>query len=226
MRRAARFRSVALVGFDGSGKSTQSKLLRRALEEGPEKARVFVVHPFGRKLLRAGVSSPVLLRTTSKEKPSDRRHALIRRLVATADMMDIAIYLWLVVLRAALAALFDDREVWVVGDRSMDDVLVKHQRQGTISGKMMTKLRRLVPGFQLTIWLEVAPQVAMARDNDFELDYYEELHAAYSSAAERFGWRVVREAGRRPEEVRVRIVEELVEADLSPELPGPLRTVS
>jgi len=141
-------------------------------------------------------------------------------------MMDIAIYLWLVVLRAALAALFDDREVWVVGDRSMDDVLVKHQRQGTISGKMMTKLRRLVPGFQLTIWLEVAPQVAMARDNDFELDYYEELHAAYSSAAERFGWRVVREAGRRPEEVRVRIVEELVEADLSPELPGPLRTVS
>ena len=224
MSRVARFRSVALVGFDGSGKSTQSKLLRRVLEEGPEKARVFVVHPFGRKLLRAGVNSP-LLRSSSKEKPSDRPHALIRRLVATADMMDIAIYLWLVLLRAAFAALFGDREVWVVGDRSMDDVLVKHQKQGTLSGKMTAKLRRLVPGFQVTIWLEVAPQVAKARDNDFDLHYYEELHAAYSAAAERFGWRVVREAGQRPEEVRVKIVEELVKADLSPELPGPLRTV-
>lgn len=224
MRRAARFRSVALVGFDGSGKSTQSKLLRRVLEEGPEKALVFVVHPFGRKLLRAGVSSP-LLRSSSKEKPSDRSRTLIRRLVATADMMDIALYLWLVVLKAALAALFCDREVWVVGDRSMDDVLVKHQRQGTLSGKMTMKLRKLVPGFQVTIWLEVAPQVAKARDNDFDLHYYEELHAAYSAAAQRFGWRVVREAGRRPEEVRVQIVEELAKMNLSPELPGPLRTV-
>lgn len=142
-----------------------------------------------------------------------------------ADMMDIAIYLWLVVLWAAFAARFGDREVWVVGDRSMDDVLVKHQKQGTLSGKMTAKLRRLVPGFQVTIWLEVAPQVAKARDNDFDLHYYEELHAAYSAAAERFGWRVVREAGQCPEEVRVKIVEELVKADLSPELPGPLRTV-
>ena len=224
MRRAARFRSVALVGFDGSGKSTQSKLLRRVLEEGPEKALVFVVHPFGRKLLRAGVRSP-LLRSSSKEKPSDRSRTLIRRLVATADMMDIALYLWLVVLKAALAALFCDREVWVVGDRSMDDVLVKHQRQGTLSGKMTMKLRKLVPGFQVTIWLEVAPQVAKARDNDFDLHYYEELHVAYSAAAQRFGWRVVREAGRRPEEVRVQIVEELAKMNLSPELPGPLRTV-
>jgi hypothetical protein len=194
------------------------------LEEGPEKALVFVVHPFGRKLLRAGVSSP-LLRSSSKEKPSDRSRTLIRRLVATADMMDIALYLWLVVLKAALAALFCDREVWVVGDRSMDDVLVKHQRQGTLSGKMTMKLRKLVPGFQVTIWLEVAPQVAKARDNDFDLHYYEELHVAYSAAAQRFGWRVVREAGRRPEEVRVQIVEELAKMNLSPELPGPLRTV-
>jgi thymidylate kinase len=137
----------------------------------------------------------------------------LQRLVAVADMIDVAIYLWLVLVRGVFATLFGDREVWVIGDRSMDDVLVKHQRQGTLSSKMATLIRSLVPEFQVTIWLEVAPQVAMARDNDFELDHYEELYEAYSAAAKQFGWRVVREASRGPEGVRARIVEELAQAD-------------
>jgi thymidylate kinase len=182
----ARYRSVALVGIDGSGKSTQSKLLRRLLDEGPDKARVFVVHPFGRKLLRVGVSSP-LLQSSSDSKRLAKRPRLLHRLVAVADIMDVAIYLWLVRVRGAFATLFSDREVWVVGDRSMDDILVKHQRQGTLSSKTGALIRSLVPEFQVTIWLEVAPHVAMARDNDFELDHYEELYEAYSAAAKRFG---------------------------------------
>ena len=212
MSQLARYRSVALVGIDGSGKSTQSKLLRRLLEEGPDKTRVFIVHPFGRKLLRVGVSSP-LLQSTSDMKRLEKRPRLLHRLVAVADMMDVAIYLWLVRVRGTFATLFGDREVWVVGDRSMDDVLVKHQRQGTLSSKTAALIRRLVPEFQVTIWLEVAPQVAMVRDKDFELNHYEELYEAYSAAAKRFGWRVVREASRGPEEVRARIVEELAQAD-------------
>jgi thymidylate kinase len=212
----ARYRSVALVGIDGSGKSTQSKLLRRLLDEGPDKARVFVVHPFGRKLLRVGVSSP-LLQSSSDSKRLAKRPRLLHRLVAVADIMDVAIYLWLVRVRGAFATLFSDREVWVVGDRSMDDILVKHQRQGTLSSKTGALIRSLVPEFQVTIWLEVAPHVAMARDNDFELDHYEELYEAYSAAAKRFGWRVVREGSRGPEGVRARIVEELVQTDPNPD---------
>nr|MBA2712174.1 hypothetical protein [Rubrobacteraceae bacterium] len=132
MRRSAYHRSVALVGTDGSGKTTQAELLRRMLAEGPRKARVFAVHPFGRKLLRFGVSSP-LLGTSENEGSPGKRSGPLRRLVAMADILDVAIYLWLVRVGATLAALFGNREVWVVGDRSMDDVLVKHERQGTLS---------------------------------------------------------------------------------------------
>jgi thymidylate kinase len=223
MRRPARYRSVALVGTDGSGKSTQVELLRLLLER-PRRTRVFTVHPFGRKLLRVGGSSPIL-RAPADEKHSEKRPRLLRRIVAAADMADIAIYLWLVRARATFAALFGDREVWVLGDRSMDDVLVKHHREGTLSSGMAALIRRLVPGFEVTIWLEVAPQVAMARDNDFDLRHYEELYEAYSAAAKQFGWRVVREAGRDPEGVRASIVDELTQAGLRLDARESLRTV-
>lgn len=213
--RSSSYRSVAVVGFDGSGKSTQAQLLRRLLEQRPRSARVFAVHPFGRKLLRVGVSSPIL-RGATDEKLSRKRPELLRRLVAAADILDVAIYLWLIRIRATFAAIFGGREVWMVGDRSMDDILLKHQRHGILSERMAALIRRGVPQFQVTIWLEVAPKVAMARDNDFDIRYYEELYEAYSAAAKRQGWRVVREAGRDPEGVLASICEELAQAELSP----------
>jgi thymidylate kinase len=213
-----------LVGTDGSGKSTQVELLRQLLFERPRRTRVFAVHPFGRKLLRVGVSSQIL-RASADEKLSEKRPRLLRRIVAAADMADIAIYLWLVRARAAFAALFGAQEVWVIGDRSMDDVLVKHHREGTLSSSMATLIRRLVPEFEVTIWLAVDPQVAMARDNDFDLRHYEELYEAYLAAAKQFGWRVVREAGRDPEGVRASIVDELTQAGLSLDARESLRMV-
>jgi thymidylate kinase len=222
LRRSAYYRSVALVGFDGSGKTTQAKLLRLLLEAGPRKARVFAVHPFGRKLLRMGVSPPL---SPAAEGTSKKRPGPLRRLVAVADVLDKAAYLWLVRASSTLAALFGGREVWVVGDRSIEDVLIKHHRRGTLSGWQAALIRKLVPKFRLTILLEVAPEVAMARDGDFALLYYEELYDAYLAAAERLGWRVVREAGRGPEGVYGSVVEELARAGIDPGVGEPLRMV-
>ncbi len=224
MRWPARYRSVALVGGDGSGKSTQAELLRRRLDEGTRRARVFTVHPFGRKLLRVGVSTPIL-RTSANEKRSEGPTRFLQQVVAAADILDIAIYLWLIRVRATFAGLLSDREIWVVGDRSMDDVLVKHRRQGTLSSRMVDLIRRFVPQFEVTIWLEVVPEVVMARDNDFDLPYYEELYEAYSAAAKQFAWRVVREADRDPEGVHASIVEELVQVDPSLDIRESLRMV-
>ena len=198
------------VGKDHTGR-TAAPAARRGSEEGS----VFAVHPFGRKLLRVGVNSP-LLQSSEYHGSSERRFGLLRRLVAMADILDVATYLWLVRVRSTLAARLGDQECLVVGDRSMDNVLVKHQRQGTLSGRLAALIRRLVPQFRLTIWLEVSPEVAMARDNDFDLRHYEKLYGAYSTAAKRFGWQVVREDGRGPEEVCASIVEELAQAGISP----------
>jgi hypothetical protein len=126
-----------------------------------------------------------------------------------ADIADIALYLWLVHARVLLAAVLETREVWLVSDRSLDDVLVKHLRLGTISEHTAVLVRRCVPGFGTTIWLRVKPQVAMARNRDFDPNYYKELFAAYAGAAGRFGWRVIPESGRSPEAVLAAITAEL-----------------
>lgn len=222
MRWTRRYHSVALVGTDGSGKSTQAGLLRLLLAEGPRRARVFAVHPFGRKLLLVGTNSPILP-VPADAGPLREKPRLLRRIVAAADILDIALYLWLVHARAALATLVDGREVWLVGDRSMDDILVKHWRQGTLSGRTAALIRGLVPRFEVTVWLRVEPRVAMARDNDFDPSYYEKLYAAYSAAAERFDWRVVPEQGRTPEGVHAGVVEELGLVATGPNGQGALR---
>lgn len=208
MRQISRYRSVALVGGDGAGKSTQAELLRRLLAGEPKRACVFAVHPFGRKLLRVGSDSPVLPVSTGA-RPSREKSRLLRRMVVAADILDIALYLWLIHIRAVLAALVGGRKVWLVSDRSMDDILIKHRRLGTLSERTAELIRGFVPRFEVTIWLRVEPQVAMARDRDFDLSYYEELYAAYAAAAQRFGWRMVPERGRTPEVVHASIVEEL-----------------
>ena len=208
MRWTSWYHSVALVGADGSGKSTQVELLRRMLVQRPRRVQVFAVHPFGRKLLRVGTNSPVLP-VSANVGPLREKPRLLRRVVAVADVLDIAFYLWLVHTRAAFAALIGGREVWLIGDRSIDDVLIKHRRQGTLSKRVAELIRGLVPRFEVTLWLQVEPQVGMRRDGDFDLSYYEELYAAYSAAAEQYGWRVVSEHGRTPEEVHASVVEGL-----------------
>jgi len=207
MRWPRAYRSVALVGIDGSGKSTQAELLRRLIA-GQAAKRVFSVHPFGRKLLRVGVRSPILPSRTAGELPK-KSPGILSRLVVVADVMDIALYLWLVHARAAFVALLGGKEVWLVGDRSMDDVLIKHWSRGTLSKRTAILIRSLVPHFGTTVWLEIEPRVAMGRDGDFELAYYEELYAAYSTAARWFGWRVVRQDSRDRQAVHESIVKEL-----------------
>jgi hypothetical protein len=169
---------------------------------------VFAVHPFGRKLLHVGTDSPVLS-TRADARPLRKKARLLRRMVAAADILDVALYLWLIHIRAFVVALSGGRQVWVVGDRSMDDLLIKHRRLGTLSKRTAELIRGFVPRFEVTVWLRVEPRVAMERDRDFDLSYYEELYAAYSAAAERFGWRVVPERRRTTEGVHVSIIEEL-----------------
>lgn len=197
-------RSVAFVGVDGSGKSTQARVLRDLLATRGN--RVYLVHPYGRKFLPAGFSGSgdaggdagrdVVRRP---EPGSSRLQRIPKAVVAAVDLLEIGVYLWVAYARARLAALVESgREVWLIGDRSLDDVLVKHVRRGTFSWRVASSLRRLFPVFDTTIWLDLRPEIALLRDRDFPLPYYEGFRETYSAAARRFGWLKITDRRRAP----------------------------
>ena len=187
---ARRYRSVALVGMDGSGKSTMAEWLRQRLKE--QRKSVLLVHPFGRKLLSflpAGSRSRVGAGAGSGRAGWAGRR--LGQLAAVVELTDIAAYVWVAHIRSFALAQRAGGEAWLVSDRSFDDLLVKHRRLRTLSARSLTRARRLVPAAQITIWLRTEPEIAMGRDGDFAADYYQELHATYASAAEQYGWNIV-----------------------------------
>ncbi len=199
-----RFRSVALVGMDGSGKSTQSALLSQTLQQQGQ--HVVLIHPFGRKLL-----SIIPSRFTPQPSSQGRRAnpSPLQRLAALAELIDIALYIWATYIRCRFWAMVDRRDVWLISDRSFDDLLVKHLRRGTLSPQAIALVRRLVPALDLTIWLQTEPSVAMERDKDFQAAYYEELYALYQAMAAQYNWQIVPTSGLSPQAVFGRIAARL-----------------
>jgi hypothetical protein len=173
------------------------------MEQG---ARVVLIHPFGRKLLA------IIPKHVAPKAAANARHmqpSLIQRVAAIAEILDIGLYVWVAYIRCLVFALLGRRDVWLVSDRWFDDLLVKHRRAGTLPTPVLAMTRRLVPHIDTTIWLHTEPHVAMKRDQDFKRGYYEELHAVYTAAAERYGWRIIPTSGQSPQAVFERVSETL-----------------
>jgi thymidylate kinase len=199
-----RLHSVALVGIDGSGKSTQVQLLGRRLAE--RNKRVVFIHPFGRKLLSF---LPQAAQRPSLGFGSGRRPG-VQRVAAGIEMLDVAAYVWVAYIRCVALALSGEREVWLVSDRSFDDLLVKHRYLRTFSVGALAWLRGLAPRPERTIWLQTQPEVAMQRDGEFRLQYYQELHADYEAAAQEQRWQIVADADRSREAIAADIARVLI----------------
>jgi thymidylate kinase len=197
------FHSVALVGMDGSGKSTQSARLSQTLTQ--QGKHVVMIHPFGRKLLS-------IIPGRFTPQPSQGRRTTpsqTQRLAAFAELIDIGLYIWAAYLRCLVWAYVYRRDVWLISDRSFDDLLVKHLRRGTLAPSTLARVRRCVPTVDLTIWLQTEPSVAMERDKDFQADYYEELYALYQAVAAQYNWQIVATSGLSPQAIFGRIAERI-----------------
>jgi thymidylate kinase len=206
-----RHHSVALVGMDGSGKSTQADRLRERLRS--QGKRVLLVHPFGRKLLAflpatladrvAGGADGRAVADLGGRQPGPASRG--QRFSAAIELLDIGLYVWLTYVWSWLLALFGNREVWLVSDRSFDDLLIKHRWRRTLSGQAFEASRRWAPVLEQTIWLQTQPGVAMARDHEFSECYYAELYTAYAAAAEQCGWYVVPTTQQSPDQVEAEV---------------------
>ena len=99
--------------------------------------QVLVIHPFGRKML-----SFLPVKTAGRAGAGggagvSRRPTGLRQLVAAVELLDIAVYIWVAHIRCLALALRGECEVWLVSDRSFDDLLVKHWRLQTLSPRAL-----------------------------------------------------------------------------------------
>lgn len=185
-------RTVAIVGIDGSGKSTQVRLLARTLEDAG--ARVVSVHPFGWKLLSLATSATT--GPPARAEAFGPRTGAMRQMVALAELADIGAYLWIAQLRFRMLSLVSARPAWLLSDRSAVDVLIKQRRRGLLGDAFLSWWQRILPQPQVTVWLRTDPEVARDRDREFPPSYYEDLHELYGEASEQFGWCVLDSSGR------------------------------
>jgi dTMP kinase len=179
-------RTVAVVGVDGSGKSTQAILLRQDLSR--DGAQVVMIHPLGWKFLWITVPAGPAPFACGEGASVGRT---VRRIIALAELADISLYLWSTHLWYLAVAVTRRRVVWIVSDRSAADVLIKQWRRCSLPEPLLKFWYRVVPRPQLTIWLHTDPAVAAHRDTEFPLSYYEEFHELYERASKRFRWQVV-----------------------------------
>jgi thymidylate kinase len=93
------------------------------------------------------------------------------------------------------------KQVWLVSDRSFDDILVKHMYRKTLTPSVIKTVRRFIPRTEKTIWLQTDPAAAMKRDQEFPESYYRGLQECYCAAAKQFGWEIVPTTQRSPEAV-------------------------
>ncbi len=196
-------RSISLVGLDGSGKSTQVSYLREILQK--QNFEVMVIHPFGWKILSFLSRSSIDLSTNGRDGKQGHSgpglSARVRQLVTWIEVCDIALYVWFNFLLFLFYAFMMKKQVWLVSDRSFDDILVKHMYRKTLTPFVIKTIRRFIPRTGKTIWLQTDPTVAMKRDQEFPESYYRELEDCYFSAAKQFGWEIVPTTQRSPEAV-------------------------
>jgi thymidylate kinase len=175
-----RLRSVAFIGVDGSGKTTQARLLRDYLTHVG--ASVVEAHSYGLKLLRFVPGSA--RRGNGSHGPAATSAGTIARIYALAEMFDIALYAWAQYLWGHTKAFRSRQSCWLVSDRSFDDVLAKHLRLGTWPPSVLRAVRRLSPPIETTVWLRVQPEIAFVRDGDFSPPYYEHADSAYEQLSQ------------------------------------------
>jgi thymidylate kinase len=155
---------IALCGVDGSGKTTQAKLLKGALDQRLGSRRVAYSH-----------GNRPLFKTDTKSTGSDvgigtsRRNWFLSILILKKDLLKLWLYI------------FQNRGATVViFDRYVEDALAKAKFHGQSSNLFETIVNWLGPKSELAIWLDVPPETSFARDQEHPIEYHRNKQQAYA----------------------------------------------
>jgi thymidylate kinase len=201
---------IALSGLDGAGKSTQARALQRRLAEAgitaevlwpPARNRLFGMNPKVKSTLRA-LLERVSTGTGEAEprSPAEARAAepvlepLPRQSAPVAHGLALIVALaQAMALRSAVRGAPAGAEVVICDRYALDSIVYLRSRWGT--GRplaLQSKLiHRLAPGARRTFLLELAPELAYARKQDYPLDVLRERFTLYRELAPRLGAEVL-----------------------------------
>lgn len=198
---ARRCRSVAFVGIDGAGKSTQARMLCDLLRA--RGARPISLHPYGRPILK------VMHWGAATGGGGDQTQRPLATVLAWVDLAEILVYLWAQHARCALTTVLNSRDAWLVSDRSIDSTIVKHRLRHDLPDALLAFADRVAPHCQTTIWLRISPELAASRDRDFPLSSYIQMDEAHARAAVSRGWLVLPVDAASPDALFVTIADRL-----------------
>lgn len=162
---------IALCGVDGSGKTTQAKLLKGALD-----------HKFGSQRVAYSHGNRPLFKTDAKSTGShtsigpSKRSWLFSMLILKKDLLK----LWLFIFQNKNAAV-------IIFDRYVQDALAKAKFHGQASKLFQMLAYWFGPKADLVIWLDVPPEISLARDQEHSIEYHRNKHRAYADVFNELG---------------------------------------
>ncbi len=200
---------IALIGLDGSGKTTLSRSLTSHLREEGEK--VSVIRPFNYFLLRpvldaargvAGLLGGDVRKGAGSFATGGKVKPRVARFWPYVAMVDNLLYYCLCILpRLALGYL-------VISDRYFYDLSLIFDYHGCSSPRAKRIYENFVPRPDLTFVLDLSPDAALSRAGEMDIGYFRQQRERYISIAGRLGLRIV-DAERPVEEVAEAIKKEI-----------------
>lgn len=166
---------ITFSGLDGSGKSTQAKMLQKLLQkEGYQTVFIHLTHwtwvnRIGEKFFKESKDQQV----RSKKYPGK----FLPRL--TIMLIDVLRF-WLLWVYSKLLGHI------LICDRYFFDLGVQAVYRHEMSKSIVNIYGRLVPRPSVAFWLKVLPDVARQREGDHGPDYYKEKDCLYNELFNQF----------------------------------------
>ncbi len=182
---------IALIGLDGAGKTTISKLLDISLRK--QGLKVCVIQPFRYFLLKPVVAAARIVVKLLRRSSNKDSHPLLFKGQKTLFVRQ---WPYLVALDNLLYYIISIKPklllgYYVISDRYFYDLAINFDYYGYSSACAGRFYRHVIPKPDIAFVLDISPDIAMLRANELDIMYFREQRERYLELAREFGLRVI-----------------------------------